>query len=121
MFTDCLYISSINPILSNSYPNYTIKITVLYIFIHIQHRYLFRYTKQNIFPYTIISYTEFDLFNFSRANAFKGELRSQASVCFIRILPTFGGFLLIKLMDLAGVEPASESTLTGLSPGAVRI
>ena len=46
MFTDCLYISSINPILSNSYPNYTIKITVLYIFIHIQHRYLFRYTKQ---------------------------------------------------------------------------
>lgn len=56
----------------------------------------------------IISYTEFDLFNFSRANAFKGELRSQASVCFIRILPTFSGFLLIKLMDLAGVEPASK-------------
>lgn len=47
----------------------------------------------------IISYTEFDLFNFSKANAFKGELRSQASVCFIRILPTFSGFLLIKLME----------------------
>ena len=55
----------------------------------------------------IISYTEFDLFTFSKANAFKGELRSQASVCFIRILPTFSGFLLIKLMDLAGVAPAS--------------
>jgi len=27
----------------------------------------------------------------------------------------------IVLVEAAGVEPASESTLTGLSPGAVRI
>lgn len=50
----------------------------------------------------IISYTEFDLFNFSRADAFKGELRSHASACFIRILPTFGGSLLMKINGPGG-------------------
>ena len=30
--------------------------------------YFLRYTKQNIFLYTIISYTEFDLFSFSGEN-----------------------------------------------------
>lgn len=54
--------------LSNSNPHYILKITALYItFATIQCRYFYflRYTKQNIFLYTIISYTEFDLFSFS--------------------------------------------------------
>ena len=37
----------------------------IYHFRNIQCRYFLRYTKQNIFLYMIISYTEFDLFNFS--------------------------------------------------------
>ena len=39
-------------------------------FRNIQCRYFYflRYTKQNIFLYTIISYTEFDLFSFSGEN-----------------------------------------------------
>ena len=54
--------------LSNSNPHYILKITALYItFATIQCRYFYflRYTKPNIFLYTIISYTEFDLFSFS--------------------------------------------------------
>lgn len=50
----------------------------------------------------IISHTEFDLLSFSVANALKGELRSQASACFIRIPPTFGGSFLMKTSGLDG-------------------
>ena len=36
-------------------------------------------------------------FKTSGADALKGELRSQASACFTRIPPTFGGSLLMKI------------------------
>ena len=63
--------TSLNSDLFNSYPNYIIKNNdTVYHFRNIQCRYFYflRYTKQNIFLYTIISYTEFDLFSFSGEN-----------------------------------------------------
>ena len=38
--------------------------------------------------------------------------------CFDKKVRNTGG---VHMVEAAGVEPASESTLTGLSPGAVRI
>ena len=58
----------INTDLFNSYPNYIIKNNdTVYHFRNIQCRYFYflRYTKQNVFLYTIISHTEFDMFSLS--------------------------------------------------------
>ena len=55
-FPKSRFTNSTNSDLSNSYPNYIIKITTLYItFATIQCRYFYflRYTKPNIFLYTI--------------------------------------------------------------------
>ena len=65
--------------LSNSNPHYILKITALYItFATIQCRYFYflRYTKPNIFLYTIISYTEFDLFSFSGLDGSRTRVRN---------------------------------------------
>ena len=61
-------IYSINTDLFNSYPNYIIKNNdTVYHFRNIQCRYFYflRYTKQNVFLYTIISHTEFNMFSLS--------------------------------------------------------
>ena len=46
--------------------------------------------------------TVFEFASLSEADALKGELRSQASACFTRIPPTFGGSLLMKISGLDG-------------------
>ena len=44
----------------------------------------------------------FDLIQSSGADALEGELRSQASACFTRIPPTYGGPLLMKISGAGG-------------------
>ena len=74
----------------------------VYLYSYTAPLFFLRYAKQNIFLYTIISYTTFGLFNFSRADALKGELRSQASACFIRTPPNFVESLLMKINGPGG-------------------
>jgi len=44
----------------------------------------------------------FDLIQSSGADALEDELRSQASACFTRIPPTYGGPLLMKISGAGG-------------------
>ena len=79
--------------LSNSNPHYILKITALYItFATIQCRYFYflRYTKQNIFLYTIISYTEFDLFSFSGVDGSRTRVQKPIHCSSTIIVDCFG-------------------------------
>ena len=79
--------------LSNSNPHYILKITALYItFATIQCRYFYflRYTKPNIFLYTIISYTEFDLFSFSGVDGSRTRVQKPIHCSSTIIVDCFG-------------------------------
>ena len=51
----------------------------------------------------------FDLIQSSGADALEGELRSQASACFTRIPPTYGGPLLMKNSGADALEDELRS------------